>query len=70
MGQFFQHRHGVDIKRVAGVLLESANAALAQNDFMIPIRHDVFGAHQQLFNSAHHTTFEQNRHIGLAHGIE
>ncbi len=55
--KFLDNGNGRDVKSVAGVSLERANAALAENDVVIPARKNVFGAHQKFFHGGGHAAF-------------
>ena len=66
MGQTFQQRNRRNIQRVAGHGFKGADAAFAQNHLFVAARHDVFGAHQQLFDGTGQTAFQQNRLVDFA----
>ncbi len=68
--QVVQHRHGVEVEGVAGAGLEGANAALAQDDVVVALAHDVLGSHEQLIDGAGHAALEQDRGLGLADLLE
>src|SRR6266404_196772 len=61
MRKFFDDGNRGDIERVAGVRLERANAALAENHVVIAAGQDVFRAHQQLFHGGGHAALQKNR---------
>ena len=65
-----QHRHGVEVEGVAGAGLEGADAALAQDNVVVALAHDVLGGHEQLVDRAGHAALEQNRGLGLADLLE
>ena len=66
MRQLVQHRHGRKVERVAGVIVERADAALAEDDLLVAAGHDVFRAHQQLFERVGQAALEQDRLVRLA----
>ena len=68
--QVVQHRHGVEVEGIAGAGLEGADAALAQDDVVVALAHDVLGGHEQLIDRAGHTALEQDRSLGLADLLE
>ena len=43
-------RHGREVQRVAGRVVEAAYAALAQDDLVVAFREDVLGRHEELFD--------------------
>ena len=61
--QLLEHGHGREVERVAGVIVERADAALAEDDLLIAAGHDVLGAHEQLLERAGEAALEQD---GLA----
>ena len=65
-----QHRHGVEVEGVAGAGLEGADAALAQDDVVVALAHDVLGGHEQLVDRAGHAALEQDRGLRLADLLE
>ena len=60
-------RDGGDVHRVAGVGLEGADAALAEDDVVVAAGEDVFGGEQQLFDGGGDAALEQH---GLADRAE
>ena len=64
--QVVQHWHGVEVEGVAGAGLEGADAALAQDDVVVALAHDVLGGHEQLIDRAGHAALKQDRSLGLA----
>src|SRR6267154_474456 len=60
MRKFFDYGNRGDIERVAGISLERADAALAENDVVIAARQNVFGAHQKFFHGGGHAAFQQD----------
>ena len=68
--QVVQHRHGVEVEGVAGAGLEGADAALAQDNVVVALAHDVLGSHEQLVDRAGHAALEQNWGLGLADLLE
>src|SRR5580704_12029037 len=59
-------RDSRNIKRVASVGFERANAALAQNDIVVSASHNVLGGEQQLLEGRSDATLEQNRLLNFA----
>ena len=49
------------VERVAGVIVERADAALAEDDLLVAAGHDVLGAHQQLLERVGQAALEQDR---------
>ena len=68
--QVVQHRHGVEVEGVAGAGLEGADAALAQDDVVVALAHDVLGSHEQLVDRAGHAALKQNWGLRLADLLE
>jgi hypothetical protein len=66
----FEHRHSVDVGRVAGRGLKSPNPALTEHDAPVAVRDDVFGSHQQVFDGGGHAAFEQDGALGFADGVQ
>src|SRR6267154_4841974 len=60
MRKFFDDGNRGDIERVAGISLERADAALAENDVVIAAGQNVFGAHQKFFHGGGHAAFQQD----------
>ena len=65
-----QHRHGVEVERVARARLIRADAALAQDDVGVALAHDVLGAHEQLVNGASQAALEKHGLAGAADLLE
>ena len=70
VAQVMQHRHGVEVERVARARLIRADAALAQNDVGVALAHDVLGAHEQLVNGASQAALEKHGLAGAADLLE
>ncbi len=71
--QLVQHGHGREVERVAGVVAEGADAALAEDDLLVAAGHDVFRAHQQLLERVGQAALEEDglvRFAELAQQIE
>ena len=66
MRELLHHRNRRDIHRVARVGFESADAALAQNDFVVAAGEDVFGGEQQFFDGGGDAALQQHRLAQLA----
>ena len=49
------------VQRVAGVVREGADAALAEDHVVIALRQDVLGGHQELVDRGGHAALEQHR---------
>ena len=52
MGQLMEHGHGGQIQGVAGIIAVGTDAAFTQNHTLVAAGHDIFGAHEQLFQWA------------------
>ena len=50
MGKLAKHGDGAHVEGVARASLERANAALTQHDLVVPLAHDIFGAHKQFID--------------------
>ena len=66
MAQLMQLRHGGEIQRVAGIVTEGADAALAEDHPLVSGSHDILRAHQQLPERVGKAALEQNRLVELA----
>ena len=60
MAQFVEHGDRCKIQRVAGVIIKGADAPLTENDLLVAVCHDVFGAHQQLLQGVGKAALEQD----------
>ena len=69
-GHLVQHDHTGKIQRVAHTGLESADAALAQDDVLVALGHNVLGAHHELFQRVGKAALEQHRLFLAADGLE
>src|SRR5580704_12545496 len=58
--ELFDYRNGGDIERVAEVIFERADAALAEDDVVISAGENVFGAEEKLFDGSGHAPLEEN----------
>ena len=65
-----QHHHTGQIKGVAHAGLKGADAALAEDDILVALGHDVLGAHHELFQRIGQAALEQHRLVLAAHGLE
>ena len=54
--------------RIAG--LKGADAALAEDNVLVALGHDVLGAHHKLFQRVGQAAFEQHGLFLAAHGLE
>ncbi len=61
---------GVDVKGVARVFFECANAALAQHHPRIAMTENVLSAHEPLFDEAAHASLEQDGMLRAADGVQ
>ena len=61
VGQVVDERHGGQVERVAGVRLERADAALAQDDVRVARADDVLGGHQPLLDRGAVAALEHDR---------
>jgi len=61
------HRDGVDVGGEACGGLEGDDAALAQDDLRVALRHDIFRRHQQLFDLAAEPALEQHGLLQFPH---
>ena len=68
--ELLDHRDGGQIESVAGIGLEGANAALAQNHRVGAVRQQVFGGHQEVFDGGRQTALEQHRLADLSDPLE
>ena len=67
---FVDDGHSGEVEGVAGVLLEGADAALAEDDLLVAARHDILGAHDPLFDGVAQAALEQHRLVHLADGLQ
>ena len=65
-----QHHHTGQVQRVAHAGLEGADAALAEDDVLVALGHDVLGAHDEFFQGVCQAALEQHRLFLAAHGLE
>ena len=70
MGHLVQHDHTGKIQRVAHTGLEGADAALAQDDVLVTLGHNVLGAHHELFQRVGKAALEQHRLFLASNGFE
>ena len=61
VGHLVQHDHTGKVQRVAHTGLKGADAALAQDDVLVALSHDVLGAHHELFQRVSKAALEQHR---------
>ena len=64
MGQLAQAQRAAEIAHVARVLVEAADAALAQNHPRVPLEQHVFGGEQELVEGRGRTALEENGQPG------
>ena len=70
MGHLVQHDHTGKVQRVAHTGLKGADAALAQDDVLVALCHDVLGAHHELFQRVGKAALEQHRLFLAANSLE
>ena len=70
MGHLVEHDHTGQVQRVAHTGLEGTDAALAEDDVLVALGHDVLGAHHELFQRVGEAALEQHRLLLAAHGLE
>src|SRR5260221_7578141 len=70
MRQFFEYGEGGDVKRVAWIGFEGADAALAEDYVVIAAGEDVLGAEEQLLHGGGHSALEEHRLADFAEGAE
>ena len=61
MAQLMERGDRREIARVARVVLERPDPALAEDDVVVPLRHDVLGRHQEVLQGAGHPALQQDR---------
>ena len=61
VGKFFHHRYSRNVEGIARVSLKAANAALAENYFVIAAGKNIFGGKQKLFNGCRNAALQQYR---------
>ena len=66
MRQLLHHGNGGDVHGVAGGGFVGADAALAEDDFVVAAGEDVFAGEQQFFDGGGHAALEQDRLAHLA----
>ena len=66
MAHALEYRNSGNIECVAGVLLVGADAALAEDDVLVALSHDVLGAHQEFLHGVCEAALEQDGLAGLA----
>ena len=62
--------HGREIERVPGMLGESANTSLAQDNVVIALRHDVLGREQPFLEGSRHPSLQQHRQLRPARPLQ
>src|SRR5690606_41185346 len=68
-GQVRERLHDGDrgqVEEVAGLLVEAAHTALAQDDLVVPLREDVLRAEQQLLDRGGRAALQAHRPAGPA----
>ena len=61
MAETLDRRDDAEVERVARVVGERADAALAQDHVVVAFRQDVLGGHQEFFERGRHAALEQHR---------
>ena len=61
VAQLLDERHRVEIQGVAGVGLEGANAALAEDDLVVTLAQDVLGGEEPFLDRGRHPPLKQDR---------
>ncbi len=59
-----------EVEGVARVIGKGAHAALAEDDFVVALAHDVFGGHQEFVERGAHAAFQQHGHAQAAGVLE
>ena len=70
MRELLHHRNGRQVERVAGVSLEGADAALAQDHIVVAAVHDVLSREQPLLDGGRGAALQQHRLAHLAQRLE
>ena len=70
VGHLVQHDHTGKVQRVAHTGLKGADAALAQDDVLVALCHDVLGTHHELFQRVGKAALEQYRLFLAANGLK
>ena len=70
MAQALHGGHDAEIERVAGVIGEGAHAALAQDDVVVALAHDVLGGHQKFFQRGGDAALQQDGLAGASGALE
>ena len=70
VGHLVQHHHTGKVEGVAHAGLKGADAALAEDDVLVALSHDVLGAHHELFQRIGKAALEQHRLLLTADGLE
>ena len=70
VGHFVEHDHPRKVEGVAHTGLEGADAALAEDDVLVALGHDVLGTHHELFQRVGEAALEQDGLLLAADGLE
>ena len=65
-----EHDHTGQVQGVAHTGLKGADAALAEDNVLVALGHDVLGAHHKFFQRVGKAAFEQHGFFLAAHGLE
>ena len=70
VGHLVEHDHAGEVEGVAHTGLKGADAALAEDDVLIALGHDVLGAHDELLKGVGEAALEQDRFFLTAYSLE
>ena len=70
MAEAMDGRHDAQVEGVASVVDERADSALAEDDLIIALGHDVFGGHEQLVEGGGHAALQQDGLAFAADGLD
>lgn len=70
VGHLVEHDHAGEVEGVPHTGLEGADAALAEDDVLVALGHDVLGAHDELLQRVGKAALEQDGLLLTAHGLE
>jgi hypothetical protein len=70
MAQALDGGHDAEVERVAGVIGESAHSALAEDDVVVALAHDVFGGHEKFFERGGDAALQEHRLAGASGALE
>jgi len=70
MAAFVDGGDNGEVEGVAGEIGEGADTALAEDDIVVALAHDVFGSHEEFVERGGHAAFEQHGFPGAAGALE